>query len=357
MRRCITLLAAGMLTACTIFPTHELTAYSDAFNAAMSETESLIVEYDQILKAEAKASAGASGAQGSQGGFGFPTSITLASLSPDSQSGPIDLRREALMVVRQYNTALKMLAEGKSETEISNSVDGLVKGLNSVADLIGAGADVIPGGEAVVKLATTIVSALQRVENRAQFKRALVDGAPIIRTYLDLLRSDAAAIYKYRAGAAISTMSTARTRIRLELFELVSLINGAAGDNKGKMDGWKAQLLAVLKQSDLSNVTVGFKAGTDGGSAFDSVVITQMTQSIGQLQDVAEYYAATKSNQIAFQETMLAYGRLIDGVEQSLAILRAEAVAPTNLNQQARALLMFAFEVKKGWAAVRDTKA
>lgn len=354
-RYIFTIGAAWILSACTIFPTQELTAYTDAFDQAMVETEKLIIETQMIRKAKSEEEA-ASAPAPVDTGFGFPIALTLASSDPDSRLGAIDQRREALSVVQEYNTALKMLAEGKTETEISSSITGLKQGIQGVAELVGIGADAIPGGDAVVGLASRVVLELERAQNRAQFKTALVNGAPLIRTYLDLLRSDAAAIYQYRAAAAIKKMSAAKREIRMSLFSLQALLSGTSGDEKKAIDNWTKSIDALLAKAELGAVPAGLKAGVSPGTPFDSVVSTQMDQSIHQMQDLAQTYAATRAAQLAYLDMIQSYGSLINAVENALATLRSATVTPADTNKQARALLLFAFDVKKSWTAVREAR-
>ncbi len=101
--------------------------------------------------------------------------------------------RQALAVVRQYNSVLVALAEGRSEQEIRTGTEQLGGALESLASIAGAS---LPGLGLVAAVGPQILKLAQDAANRQQLEEAVKKGRAPVGEILKVLEAQTPVMYE-----------------------------------------------------------------------------------------------------------------------------------------------------------------
>lgn len=183
-----TFLALAMLmlaSACAQLPKPELQAYSDAFAATRSAAEPMLADY-AIAERDVGLDVMQADPDRRFDGF-FPTfqpsdAAALSTVSPPPGAAAIDRTFKA---VAGYNETLVALAENRNIDEARGQVGQIIDNLSGIAPPLAQ------AGPAVKPIADLLITALKpaiEADNRAQFKRIVLDGEPHVQALIDVLR-------------------------------------------------------------------------------------------------------------------------------------------------------------------------
>jgi hypothetical protein len=341
---------------CTSVPQKEFNSYRDAFSEVMSETEKLLVEYDAAKRSEAKRKAVKAPAV--TGGARFPASVNLSLSGTNTlTTDPVDVRRQALEVVSEFNDVLILLAEGKSVEEVRSGVDALIGSYGKLSELLGV-ANTIPYAGPIAALASTVIAKLEQANNHRQFEVALREGEPIIRDILSLFAKDAETIYGIRAAQADRIW----TREQRTVATLVRQMRSVAGEHAAPDNPADAKKLTkieegvrkILDRAGLQKNTEKLK--TNGQRPFGKLMLSQLEQTLVQAEQAAGKYEAVIREQQALYELMASYGVLLSQTNYSLVAVRASLDSPPDIYAQANSLIAIVFAVKRDWEALTDAR-
>jgi hypothetical protein len=348
---CLTLFAG----ACTSVPETEFTAYTQAFDAAKQSTEQILVAMDGARATAETIERGRQPAAAPAGPFPISISLTNTASIPEDQTAK---RRRALETVSHFNAVLVELAAGRKPEEIRSSVDSLISGLKDVASLAGFAVPV-PGGAGA--LIATVVEQLEKASNRQQFADALREAAPLIDAIFANLAKDAEDVYEIMARSAKKDVDRTLDQITDGYVQLRMVAaehrapTGTIGEGYAK---FTTALGAALKQAGLDDPTkFTTRLPTAGSKDFDAMMLSQLEQTLAQLQAAADAYSAIVAKQQAFYRLVVAYGALLAKTRETLQAVRLALDRPPDIRAQATELLAFAFDVKRKLQAVRDAQA
>ncbi|MCZ6528928.1 MAG: hypothetical protein O6949_01170 [Chloroflexi bacterium] len=350
-----TLLVFLLETGCAVIPQKEFNAYRAAFAEVNSATEQLLVEYGAAQRVEVKHKAGNTPVATQSAPY--PPTVNLSlSTSNTLNADPVDVRRQGLEVVANFNDVLVVLAEGKSIQEVRSNVDTLIGGLNNLSELLGV-AKAIPYAGQIVSLVSTVVVKLEEANNRRQFIAAVREGEPIIRDILSLFAQDAETIYKIRAAQAdrnwTEHQDVVATLVR-QMRKVSKDHTTPTGNRAKKLADIEKKVRAVLDRAGLQNNSE--KLPTDGNSRFGELTLSQLEQTLAQAEDAARKYEAVLEEQNALYKLVVSYGGLLAQTNSSLIAVRAALDSPPDIRAQANNLVAFVFAVKRNWEALNDAR-
>ena len=346
------LLGAG----CTSVPQKEFNSYRAAFTEVKSTTEQLLVEYDSAKRSEAKHKKGKKPVVAET--VRFPTAVSLSLSGPNTLTAdPVDVRRQALKVVSDFNDVLILLAEGKSVEEVRSGVDSLIGGYGKLSELLGA-AKGIPYAEPIAALASVVIAKLEEANNHRQFVAALREGEPIVRDILSVFAKDAETIYSIRATQADRIWTMEQDTVATLIRRMSSVSEEHAAPST-EADAKK--LISIEKSVRETLNRVGLKKNpamltTNGQRAFGAVTLSQLEQTLAQATEAAGKYEAIIEEQQALYALMVSYGGLLTQTNYSLVAVRAALDSPPDIYAQANSLIAFVFTVKRNWEAVNDAR-
>jgi hypothetical protein len=284
-----------------------------------------------------------------------------ASGSDSASPGQDDIlaRRRALELIQRFNTTLSELAVGRSPDEVRASANALISGLNQFAEVVelGAGA-AIPFGSEVATLIGTVVQKLEEAHNRAQFVAAMRAGAPVISRAFRQLQADANHVYRIRALDARSRALA----VRIDMSNKVQEMTGVAATVQSPTDEVN---IAALKdvQDRLTRLVraTGLQEPdalrTTGPDAFSKLVITQLQQTLTQLETSGKGYQAIVDEQNAFYGWTESYKAMVGKADATIKAVVVALDQPFDLPAAASDLVAFAFQVKRDFEALRAARA
>lgn len=188
LTRPILILAAALCSACAQLPRAELQAYRAAFQAAETAAEPMITDYAAAERAQrlARLQNPNSGRQFSRDTPYFVTFEPADALAVSSVGLPPGAQavRHGFNAISAYNDTLVALAENRNIDEARGQVRQIISDVGGI----------VPGGEAATAVAgafadvmTNVLQPLVAAQNRAEFRRIVLDGYdPMIRL-IDLL--------------------------------------------------------------------------------------------------------------------------------------------------------------------------
>jgi hypothetical protein len=229
-----------LASACAQLPKAELQAYSDAFAATRSAAEPMLADY-AIAERSVRLSVMKADADRSFDQF-FPTfrqsdAAALSSVGLPPGAAALD---RTFRAVAGYNEVLVALAENRNIEEARGQVGQII------TDLSGIAPPLAQGGAAIRPIADLLITALTpaiAADNRAQFKRIVLDGEPHVQALIDTLRD-------YTPTQFSITTSALRSKARQDppppdLDEVVAKINAwhlAFADYVALLDAMKVRL-------------------------------------------------------------------------------------------------------------------
>lgn len=172
-------------SACAQLPKPELQAYSAAFEATRSAAEPMLADY-AVAERDVRLDVMETDPDRHFDGF-FPTfhpddaaALTTVSLPPGAAA--ID---RSFNAIKAYNDTLVALAENRNIDEARGQVGVIIDNLSGIAPPLAGAA---PAVKPVADLLITALSPAIQADNRAQFKRIVLDGEPHVQALIDTLR-------------------------------------------------------------------------------------------------------------------------------------------------------------------------
>ena len=195
----------ALAPACTQLPKPELNAYSDAFKAAQSAAEPMIANYAvaeralrlSVIKNERIKALDQNGNEIMVARFadGYASDFRLTDVPALTTIGSppaADAVESSFRSIAAYNDTLVALAENRNVDEARAQLNSII---SDVATLPGAqGLAPLAGG--LSDLVTNIFGKAVEIDNRAQFKRLILDGEPKVVALIDLLRNHSGTQYE-----------------------------------------------------------------------------------------------------------------------------------------------------------------
>jgi hypothetical protein len=195
----------ALASACTQIPKPELQAYSEAFQAAQSAAEPMIANYAaaeramrlSAIKNERIKALDQNGNEIMVARFadGYATGFRLTDVPAFTTIGnppAADAVDRSFRSIAAYNDTLVALAENRNVDEARAQLTSII---GDVATLPGAQA-LTPLAGGLSDLVTNIFGKAVEIDNRAQFKRLILDGEPKVVALIDLLREHTSAQYE-----------------------------------------------------------------------------------------------------------------------------------------------------------------
>lgn len=343
------------LAACSQIPVSELTQYREAFGQVNETSESVLVEFDQALEQSRTIVAireTEAAEEGTERVAPYPVEFEdfLKQLgAPDGQD--IETRRRALRVVAQYNDVLAQLAEGKSVESVKASAGGLVEGLGKF--VVAASGAAVPGLSALTSLAETLAAQIEKARLRAEFEKAVKDGAPLVDGILDAFVADASDHYKLRAVIASEQRALIMGDAVAQVRGLRDLLRGHAApdmDLVAVQDQLNTTLLPMRGELRPSGYPYQVASWPGGGAAFTSVEANQMQQLLKEAGRSAEAYQKNVQEIRALGEALAKYRQMLTSTKAALRQLRQALDRPQDLEVVAEEMLTLAFGVKSDLA-------
>ena len=355
MRFVLLLLTTG-LVGCTQIPVSELAEYREAFGQFRQVSDELLLDYDLLVKtADEVQNRGAT----PDAARPRPYPIAFKDFKGDQSEQPADLieiRRQSLEVVARYNDVLVRLAEGKSVEEVQSSAESLVRGLGKLAE-IASGAPV-PGLGAFVGLVRTLTEQVEKARLRAEFAKAVRDGAPVIDQMLDLFMGDVADHYRLKAVVAeqqrllILNDTTRLLAMVLGLAEHADLTGMTNEINEivGPMGGELVEYPYRIEQPAAADPPTDRAAERARGQAA-AQASGQAAAAMVELKELAVGYQDNVESVQAFGRALVQYQTLTQQLKRSLTALREAIDQRRDLSAIAGDMKMIAFSIR------RDLKA
>lgn len=339
---------------CAEIPKQEFKSYTSAFDEVKENTDRFLVDMAEAKTIADAAKPKKEDTSAAPSPAPFPLTLTLSSASvPDD---PIEHRRAALEVVMRFNTALTNLAEGRSPEEVKSSVQSLAEGLKNLSGLVGAS---IPALGPFVPLISTVVGELEKAANREQFKNALRAGEPVIDGILQLFAKDAQDVYAIRALDAIRRSGRAKRKLTSLVRQMRSVAaehDKPADDNVvKKLDKLEERIAAALNTVGAAGNSSKLET-TVGGKKFDTIALSQLEQTLDQVEKEAANYQAVVAEQQAYNKLMVSYGELLTQANAALRNVRTALDRPADIRAQAMSLISFAFAVKRDWETLQTAR-
>jgi hypothetical protein len=203
-----------LVAGCTTVPAKDFAAYKEAFGAARSAGEEVLLDYSAALEQRDRLAAEVSAAElqdeaaslkrdveelreerESADRFRFTVQQFVAA---ESAEDDVAVRMRAWQVVEAYNDALTALAEGRPASEVGSAVDGLLQAIGSLPiDAVQAALKTFAPFAPDVK---QVLALVQKEMAARRFARAVRAASPLIKGFLRLLLSDADNFYNVRFG-------------------------------------------------------------------------------------------------------------------------------------------------------------
>jgi hypothetical protein len=107
---------------------------------------------------------------------------------------------------------------------------------------------------------------------------------------------------------------------------------------------------------------VGLEENTEkleaGGSAkpFDELALSQLQQTLAQATAEADQYESVIKAQIALQQLVISYGRMLAQTDSTLVAVRRALDNPADIREQTTDLIGFVFTVKRDWEALNAAR-
>ncbi|MCP4522544.1 MAG: hypothetical protein GY827_12760 [Cytophagales bacterium] len=343
------LLALLFITSCTTIPQSEFRTYLSSFDEFKKVNEQTIIDLDHAQKIKNKTSKKTS----TFSGVSIPSTVSILS-EIEVKRDEISIRKEALEVIDSYNALLTELAAGKSPQEVKASVDSLSSSLKSLSELSSKVSFALPPG--VDSLISTVLSKLEEAQNRQNFKEAIKEGQPIIDKMLTLFIKDAQDTYAIHSGSLIKR----RKDIKLVIANLQGQIHGVSieykaptGGIKTKFDKLEKKLVETLKKSpNLKIVKIKFTPASN--KDFDITTLSQLEQTYVQINSKTKELLDLQKEQQNRYNFAISYGHLVKKVQQTIKVTSIAIDNPQTINESAKEIFAFAFEVKRNIEAIKN---
>ncbi len=347
-----------LLGACAPIPTVEFSSYREAFQAARSTGESVLSR--ELAAAEKLERTGASKTI-------KPSNVALKGLPPTlanqaketkgSIKTDLELRIAAFDTIDNFNKALLSLAEGKSPQKVGTSFSGLVDSVNNLSSIAGVA---VPGLGAASPIIKTFLEFAERARSRAEFKRALIEGYPIIQKTIKVLTDDINAYEHTERALAFqeldiledSTSELGKSAARLARSYAEPVAQSIVARKKAAAGSIKV-MIAKFEPTTLP-VWINLP-GTSSAPAYTELVQSQLDQFVAAAKQ-NEVKRSKIIKRIEQHQTMLqSYSKLLSGVFEALTKVRSKLDAPQDLTELSTELISLATTVRAQIEVLRDS--
>ena len=342
------------IVSCAGIPTDALNSYNNSFESFNKASDDFLVQFGQTTKLIEKRKAEQLAKQ--QIAYQpypktIPTYIERSEVDPN-----VAMMRKALQVISTYNSTLTALSEGKSIKAVGNSASGLVLALNGLA---GVTFPVNIGG-----LVSTIAQELEHARLRAEFRKALDTGVPIIREMFKIIQDNIDTHY----DSNLLFANEARSLVVKEIIDRVTALQKLVANHKEPdptsfkgLQKWQKELdsifISVSKENVLRDHYPYPLSSNHSGNIWDNVVEASVASSLDHLKQLVERYNADVTRMNALAKSLSTYKQMLGSTNSTLlALVKAEKV-PTEILKQAEYILDLAFQVKQHLAEIRSAEA
>jgi hypothetical protein len=330
------------LTGCQ-FPAPRLQAYREAFIAAKSSGEEVLLDYS-VNKSKYERIKSEFDAQNTD----RPETVVYLTFDPDTiLDDPLDellVRFKAWEVMSKYQEALITLAEGRSQSEVGQTFDGL---LNSVASLSTEFVtEISPFGGAI----KGVLRGVQRSIELQEFKRAVAEAEPLIDQLEQYLIDDTKDFYKIRLGLRNLAYSAKTDQITDWRDEAEFLLSEYTHESNTEIQGpndiierineslrrlpnWQEENLLALPKP--------------GAHEYDSVINSELTRIADDVERVTNEALAIDAELTAYRNLLVKYVQLLRHMRKTHKEL-AQAVVNQNIKlPPPKEIMMAVVEIRK----------
>lgn len=330
--RVITIVLSCLIaTGCTSFPKQELVDYRDAFENARNVSQEVLLEYSNASDLVRQKTANSKAKENVEITKPYPDKIT----SNDTQSANnevIETRIKALNTISKYNAVLNDLAEGKSVDQVASSAKSLINTLSSVVSIA-------PG---IGPLITSFAVEIEKARSRAELKKAIDSGEPIVVKILEFLSNERDNYYQtYKSIRDYDSIVIAR-RIKDRIGAMKKMASEkSAPSDSGKLisiaqdveksiQPVKKYILEIKTQIEL----IPFKGKPNSSSTFTATFEQELKQMAKETDDDAIQYLQIVDQVNAYYSMLADYGQLLDKSRTALTSLRIAIDTPQSASTQ-----------------------
>jgi len=344
---------ALLLAACAPIPVAQLSGYRGAFDQTYVVSKDVLVDYDRTLTESKQRVASR---QASKYNVALPVPLDWKDVTGEGEAKAdpdIEVRRQALELIKRYNDLLADLADGKSAQELKAAVPGLVDSLLQVASL--AGATVSPALAAAGPLAAEVADQLERARSRQQFADALKAGAPVVDKMFQVLTDDIASHYRLRAVMTNDKLP----RLTRKASDQVSVLQRLYAEHAPPGGGDASFLDAAYAEAQANKLLAPMAASLAEypyqfpySSAANAPGLSGQTDAdvktaLAEIERIAQSYGDLKQQVETLAELLKKYRQTLIDARKALAELQRAQAQQAQLTPVVNELLKSGFELKR----------
>ena len=338
------LFLVSLATGCTSIPKGELDKHRESFDSARGMSEQVLLEYRQLYELNESLRA----AVPSDDPFAWPVFDSAAVSQADADA--VTVRMEAWAVIARYNDALLAIAEGRSNAEIGNAVDGLLGALQSfpVEAIADVGLEAAPYASAI----KPVIRIIEQEIAARNFRAAVIAAAPLIDRFTLLLAADTDDFWEIHSELSRLQVDRANKRATDLTVRFIALAKPLAsidernlppGVDPDSLDPNARRLYRIVEGLDASAARVGANATlvnaipatpVTAAGALPAGATPPTDQQMEQLrmlsEQIAGEYADAESHReklIAYRDLLTRYLGLVNGMKVNFARLQSAATS------------------------------
>jgi hypothetical protein len=307
-----------------------------------------------------------------------PVPLTYDPQAASGQGDPsVELRRNAIAVIREYNSTMLFLAEGGSYRAVQSRVSGL-------AGLLGS---VFPAASLAAPIVGQLAGQLERARSAAEFRRALAAAIlpgencgvaapvaaargealddplqlaacePIIRGIYAILKADTATFYAAQYGLYKRTLD----RLGREFIDKLRATADIAGAFARPANGAALERLAALEgriadagDSLFNRFTPWLLTTAAAGPPLSDAALTALAASVDELAQFARRHDKLKQAMRDYRAQLDAYVQLVEKSEDYLNAVEEAAVKPVDNLARVEQAIRLGIEIESGAVRTRD---
>ncbi len=351
------LILSLFLMSCVQIPMGRFNSYRDAFTAARSASEAVLVEHEKVEKQQKERKLELASSEG-EAPKPFPDSFDpQKELEKAGEKSGVEERLAAWDVISRYNDALLALAEGQTPKQLSGSFAALGKSLETFAGSLGAS---IPGLGSVFNVANTILMVAEKERVRQEFSRALKAGEPVIMKIIDFYIEETQYYYDLRRSQVVSDMAKQKRKVRNYTKQMYTLARVYKEPDKTSDEGKSKAALSKRLTAVMAAVGLPKDIGSTqnnkketwanlqgkGSQPYTPIVDTQLLQFIQAAESEVATYQSLEKSLVAYYDTLGEYILVLQKLKIILEALLTSADQPMSLTSTAETVLRTALKVK-----------
>ncbi len=352
-----------MITGCTTsIPVAELNQYKQAFGEVQMVSESILLDYDQVLRQSRREVKQAQASVATEGpSYAFPNTLAAFSERSGTQfANDILVRKQALVVINRYNQALTQLASLESIQEVQSSTESFGHAVNRFVESIAVAS--IPGVDGMVDLAKIITGQIEKARLRREFEAAVKTGEPLIEEILSLFMEDANDHYGLTAILYNKRNTLTVADIVEQVSQMVQLLSSHAppGDDFLTLEDRATDLNEILIPLEeilsIYEYPYAFASAepNDASPAYTVTVDADIDARLRIIKKLVPQYQRDVETVNARGAALEHYRSLLNAVKISIRTLRKALDSPQNLEQVIDEMLMLSFAVKRDIETIRS---